>query len=192
MKRNTAQVHQWNIADTITSVRIAAALLMLFLPLRSAGFLAIYTIAGLTDALDGWLARKTGVAGDFGARLDSITDLLFCAVLLLRLFPVLWQTLPAEIWHAAAGILFVRLVACGVAAIKYRRVAFLHTRLNKLTGAAIFLLPYVIAVSAGVVYSRAVCLLAFAAAFEELAIHLCRKEYRADRKSIFQKENGDL
>ena len=30
-----------------------------------------------------------------------------------------------------------------------------------------------------------VCILAFAASLEELLIHLSRKDYRADRKSIF-------
>ena len=89
--------HKWNTADTITSVRIASSLFLLFLPLGSVGFLVVYTLTGLTDVLDGWLARKTGTASDFGARLDSAADLLFYAILLLRLFPVLWQLLPAAI-----------------------------------------------------------------------------------------------
>ena len=106
-KRSKSESHKWNMADTITSVRMAASLLLLFLPLRSAWFLTVYTLAGLTDALDGWLARKTGTASDFGARLDSMADLLFYAVLLFRLFPVLWRTLPAAVWYSpcAAGSL---------------------------------------------------------------------------------------
>ena len=189
MKRNITQVHKWNTADTITSVRIAASLFLLFLPLRSAGFLVVYTLTGLTDALDGWLARKTGTASDFGARLDSIADLLFYAVLLLRLSPVLWQALPAAIWYAVAGIILVRLTAYAAAVIKYHRFAALHTWLNKLTGIGVFLLSYVFAVSTGVGYSWAVCVLALTASLEELAIHLCRKDYCADRRSIFQSEN---
>ena len=189
MKNNVTQVHKWNTADTITSARIAASLFLLFLPLRSAGFLVVYTLTGLTDALDGWLARKTGTASDFGAKLDSIADLLFYAVLLLRLFPVLWQALPAAIWYAVAGIFLTRLAAYAAAAIKYHCFASLHTWLNKLTGIAVFLLPYVFAVSTGVGCSWAVCVLAFAASLEELAIHLCRKDYCADRKSIFQSGN---
>ena len=98
MKQKITPAHKWNAADTETSVRIAASLVLLFIPLRSAGFLAVYTLTGLTDALDGWLARKTGTASDFGARLDSIADLLFYAVLLFRFSPVLWRALPAEIW----------------------------------------------------------------------------------------------
>lgn len=186
MKRNVKQVHKWNTADTITSVRIAASLFLLFLPLRSAGFLVAYTLTGLTDALDGWIARKTGTASDFGARLDSIADLLFYGIVLFRLAPVLWQVLPVAIWYAVAIILLVRLAAYGTAAIKYHRFASLHTWLNKLTGAAIYLLPYILVISAGIVYSWAVCVLAFAASLEELAIHLCRQGYRVDRKSIFQ------
>ena len=186
MKSGKSENHKWNTADTITAVRMVSSLFLLFLPLRSAVFLTVYTLTGLTDALDGWLARKTGTASDFGARLDSIADLLFYTVLLLRLFPVLWRTLPVVIWYAVAVMFLVRLAAYAVAAIKYHCFAALHTWLNKLTGVAVFLLPYALAVSTGIVYSWAVCILAFAASLEELAIHLWRPAYRADRKSIFQ------
>ena len=190
MKRDKTQVHPWNAADTITAVRMAASLILLILPLRSAWFLVVYTLTGLTDALDGWLARKTGTVSEFGARLDSVADLLFYGVLLLRLFPVLWQALPAMIWYAVAAVVLVRLAAYAVAAVKYHRFASLHTWLNKLTGGAVFLLPYVLARSTGVTYSWAACALALAASLEELAIHFYQKEYRADRKSIFQGQIG--
>ena len=180
------------MADTVTSLRMAASLVLLALPLRSAWFLAVYTLTGLTDVLDGWLARKTGTASEFGAKLDSMADLLFYGVLLLRFFPVLRQALPMTIWYAVAVILLVRLAAYAAAGIKYHRFASLHTRLNKLTGGAVFLLPYVLALSTGVTYSWFVCALALAASLEELAIHFCQRDYCADRKSIFQKENGDL
>ena len=185
MKRDIANAHKWNTADTITSVRIAASLLLLFLPLRSARFIAVYTFTGLTDILDGWLARKTGTASDFGARLDSIADLLFYGIVLVRLFPVLWQLLPVVIWYAVAAIIIVRLAAYITAAVKYHRFASLHTWLNKLTGAALFLLPYVLAASTGIVYSWTVCIIALAASAEELLIHIICKEYCPDRKYIF-------
>ena len=191
MKRNATQSHQWNMADTVTSLRMAASLVLLALPLRSAWFLAVYTLTGLTDVLDGWLARKTGTASEFGAKLDSMADLLFYGVLLLRFFPVLRQALPTTIWYAVAVILVVRLAAYAAAGIKYHRFASLHTRLNKLTGGAVFLLPYVLVLSSGVTYSWFVCALALAASAEELAIHLCRKKYRADRRSICQTESED-
>lgn len=170
-----AQGHKWNAADTITSLRIAFSLFLPFFPLNSAGFFAVYTVTGLTDVLDGWLARKTGTASQFGARLDSIADLLFYGVLLFRLFPVLWQQLPTAIWYVVAAIVLVRLAAYAAAAVRYHQFAALHTWLNKLTGAGVFLLPYVLTLSTGIVYSWMVCFLALAAALEELSIHLCGK-----------------
>lgn len=179
------------MADTVTTLRVAASLILLVLPLRSAWFLVVYTLTGLTDALDGWLARKTGTASEFGARLDSMAaDLLFYGILLLRLFPVLRQALPATIWYVVAAVVLVRLVAYAVAAVKYHCFASLHTWLNKLAGGAAFLLPYALALSTGVIYSWFVCVLALAASTEELAIHLCRNECRADRKTIFQRNHS--
>lgn len=170
----------------ITLLRMIGTMGLLFLRPMSPQFLLIYLLAGITDVLDGWLARKTGTASEFGARLDSIADLLFYAVMLIRIFPVLWERLPVQTWYAVAGILVLRLISYCTAAIKYRRFASLHTWLNKMTGAAVFLLPYILTISSGVVYSWAVCALACAASLEELVIHLCRKSYCSDTKSIFQ------
>lgn len=191
VKKDETKAHQWNTADTVTSLRIAASFLLLFFPLHSGGFFAAYTVAGLSDVLDGRLARKNGTASEFGARLDSMADLLFYTIFIIRFLPVLWAALPVSIWYVVAVILIVRLSAYAVAAFRYHRFASLHTWLNKLTGGAIFLIPYMFVVTNGVVYSWIVCVIAFTASFEELEIHLRSKEYLADRKSIFQAKNGE-
>ena len=177
--------HKWNTADTVTSMRIVFSFVLLMLPVTSPEFILIYTLIGLTDVLDGWLARKTGTVSDFGARLDSVADLLFYGILLFQLLPTLWLALPRAVWYVVSAVLLVRVLAYTTAAVKYHRFASLHTWLNKLTGGAVFLLPYVFAVSSGVTYGWAVCFLALAAALEELTIHLSQKEYCADRKTIF-------
>lgn len=153
--------HKWNVADTITTMRMAATVFLFFLPLTSTLFVVIYTFAGITDVLDGWIARKSGKASEFGARLDSISDLFFYSVLLIRLFPILYRTLPGEIWYVVLAIILVRLAAYITAAVKYHRFASIHTWMNKLTGASVFLLPYILLVSSGVGYCWAVCMLAF-------------------------------
>ena len=190
MNQELKKAHEWNMADTVTTMRMAASLFLFFIPLKSIWFLVIYTFAGLTDVLDGWLARKTGRASEFGARLDSVADLLFYSVLLTRLFPVLYQMLPGVIWYVVSGIVLVRLASYVTAAVKYHRFASLHTWLNKLTGAAVFLLPYVLFDSNIVVYSWAVCIIAFAASAEELAIHLLRTDYMANPKSIMERRTS--
>ena len=127
MNQELKKAHEWNMADTVTTMRMAASLFLFFIPLKSIWFLVIYTFAGLTDVLDGWLARKTGRASEFGARLDSVADLLFYSVLLTRLFPVLYQMLPGVIWYAVSGIVLVRLASYVTAAVKYHRFASLHS-----------------------------------------------------------------
>lgn len=188
MHQKFKKVHKWNVADTLTTMRMAASVFLLFLPLDTILYLVIYTFAGMTDVLDGYIARKSGKASEFGARLDSISDLLFYCVLMIRLFPILYQTLPGEIWYVVLAIILVRLAAYITAAVKYHRFASLHTWMNKLTGASVFLLPYVLLGSSGVEYCWAVCMVAFAASAEELAIHLLRTDYLADRKSFIQKK----
>ena len=189
MHQEFNKVHKCNVADTVTSTRMAASFFLLFLPLKSIWFLVIYTFAGLTDVLDGWIARKTGSASKFGAKLDSVSDLLFYSVILIRFFPVLYQILPGRIWYAVTGIVIVRLTSYVTAAVKYHCFASLHTWLNKLTGVAVFLLPYVLFSSLRVAYCWAVCILAVAASAEELAMHLLGTDYMADRKSLIQKIN---
>lgn len=41
--------HNWNMADTVTAIRMAASLLLLFFQAQSMRFLVVYTFAGLTD-----------------------------------------------------------------------------------------------------------------------------------------------
>lgn len=187
--QNAERARRWRIADMITASRIAAAVLLLFLPVYSVWFYAVYTLAGLSDALDGTIARSAGSTSDFGARLDSIADLMFYTAMMIRIFPDLWQTLPRAIWLAVGAILAVRLISYIAAAIKYRRFAALHTYLNKVTGGAVFLLPYMHALSATRVYAWIACALGLIASVEELLIHLTAPVYRADRKTLFVGRN---
>ena len=76
MDRNQDK-HRLSIADMITLLRIAGTILLLFFPALSPAFFILYALTGLTDVLDGWIARRTKTASDFGARLDSVADLLF-------------------------------------------------------------------------------------------------------------------
>jgi phosphatidylglycerophosphate synthase len=71
----------------------------------------IATTAALLDAVDGPLARRSGLASTFGARFDLETDALLIAVLALMLWQ--WGKVPA--WVLLAGGLryaFVAAAAC--------------------------------------------------------------------------------
>ncbi len=176
--------HKWNIADSITSVRIFAAIALAFISLYSPIFIIIYTICGLTDIIDGTLARKLGIASDFGAKLDSVADLMFYTIMMIKIMPVLWARMPSGIWFLLLVVLILRVVSYTYAWTKYHRFAAIHTYLNKLTGALVFLLPYAIWLTTGVPYCWGLCTLALIAVIEELSIHILSKEYTAEIHSI--------
>lgn len=175
-------------ANILTVLRILGSLILLFLQPLSPAFYVLYLFAGITDVLDGWIARKTGTAGELGAKLDSVADLIFYSVMLLKLMPILWVRLPGEIWWVVGAALLVRLCSYGVAAVKYHRFASLHTYLNKATGAAVFLIPFFLPFSCGVVFCWIVCAVAFTASAEELILHLTHPVYDANVKTILKQK----
>ena len=59
------------MANIITSLRIVLSMIMLFTPVFSSQFYWLYVSAGITDMVDGTVARLTGSAGEKGAKLDS-------------------------------------------------------------------------------------------------------------------------
>ena len=58
------------MANIVTSCRILCSILMLFSPAFSVQFYILYLICGLTDMVDGTIARKTNTDSEFGAKLD--------------------------------------------------------------------------------------------------------------------------
>lgn len=183
--KSSAVPTKMNTPNYITSLRIAGTVLLLFLTPLTAVFYVVYSLCGLSDVLDGWIARKSGTISEFGAKLDSVADLMFYAVVLIKLLPVLWKLLPAWIWYIVGGIVLLRLASYITAALKFHRFAALHTRANKLTGAAVFLLPYFLALPCAVVYCFVVTGFACVSTAEELILHIVRKEYHSNTKALF-------
>ncbi len=174
-----------NLPNLITSLRIAGTACLLFIKPQSFWFYIVYLFSGATDIADGFIARKMGLTSALGAKLDSIADLLFYAVMLLRIFPHLLEALPMWVWICVAVVLAVRISAYIVAAIKYKRFASLHTYLNKVTGGAVFAVPFIMLTPIATALCAVVCAIGFLASFEELIIHISNVEYKSV-KSIFQ------
>jgi CDP-diacylglycerol--glycerol-3-phosphate 3-phosphatidyltransferase len=157
-----------HIPNCITLIRILGTACLFFLTPFTLAFMTVYTISGLSDAIDGFLARKWGVISEFGSRLDSIADLMLYSVMLFKIFPTLLSRLPAFIWYIVALILIIRLSAYLTAAIRYRRFASLHTWMNKATGLMLFAVPYLIRLPLFEAYCMILCLVALMASGEEL------------------------
>lgn len=94
-----------NLANQLTICRIVLIPLLVvvfYLPFwwRFPLSAVIFTLAGITDALDGYIARKYQQTTPFGAFLDPVADKLIVAValaLLIELHASVWFTLPAAV-----------------------------------------------------------------------------------------------
>lgn len=80
----------------------------------------------LTDALDGFLARKLKANSILGSRLDSIGDDLTVLAGLLGMFVFRWEFLKAE-WIPIVLLLGIFLIQTLYALIKYQKTTSFHT-----------------------------------------------------------------
>ena len=160
------------VPNILTFTRILCAIGLIFAEPMGTVFLVLYLACGVTDAVDGTIARITKTASDFGAKLDSVADLLFYSIMVLRLIPVLVDSVSGHIWFAIIAIVIIRIAAYLYVALKYHTMLSTHTYLNKLTGFTVFCLPFVIGTRLFGFYSILVCIIATIAAVYELVVGL--------------------
>lgn len=126
-----------HLPNIISALRIAGAIGLLFFNVKGWPFWVLYASCGISDMIDGRLARKLHAETRAGAVLDSVADIIFVACCAFRLLPVL--EIPAWLWIWAGVILFVKIVNQISALTVYKRFCFPHTPANKLTGLLLFL-----------------------------------------------------
>ena len=125
------------LPNVISELRIAGSIGLLFCDVRGWPFWSLYVLCGLSDILDGWLARRLHAETEAGAILDSVSDIVFVACCAIRLLPVL--EIPAWLWIWVGVIVIIKMVNQISALFVYKRFCFLHTVANKLTGLLLFL-----------------------------------------------------
>ena len=128
-----------HIANIITGSRIGLSLPLLLIPLTSARFCVIYLLCGLSDMIDGTVARRTNSASEFGARLDTLSDFVFMTVALIKFVPHL--PIPAWLWIWIGVIAMIKLGNAAWGFVRTKKLISPHTLLNKITGLLLFLLP---------------------------------------------------
>ncbi|MGE5494750.1 MAG: CDP-alcohol phosphatidyltransferase family protein [Burkholderiales bacterium] len=174
-----------NIPNTITVVRILLSAILLFLKPLSTVFWIIYSLCGISDIIDGYIARKTNSTSMLGAILDSIADIAFISAAIVVFIPIISISKGILIWIILIAL--VRVVSMFVGYCKYRVFAILHTYSNKATGILLFCFPYLYN-SINMKYSASIiCAIASISAVEELVIHITSKRLSRDVKGIFAK-----
>lgn len=89
--------------------------------------------------IDGAVARKTGTVSDFGAKLDTAADFVLVVVCLIKLLPVLHVPVWLIIWIIVIAVLKAINLISGY--VMRKEIIVLHTKMNKVTGLLLFVLP---------------------------------------------------
>ena len=152
------------IANIITGSRIVFSIALLFFPPLSSAFYVLYA-AGLTDMIDGTVARKTNTVSSFGAKLDTIADYIFAVVCLIKLMPVL--DIPAWLWIWIGGIALIKIINIISGVVLHKKLTAVHSVMNKVTGALCFLLPLTLSFIELKYSAIVVCSIATFAAIQE-------------------------
>ena len=172
------------IANILTSLRIVFSIVLMFITPLTTGFFTLYALCGVTDMIDGTVARNLGAVSKFGALLDSIADIVFTVACAVKLLPALCQALPSWWPYAVLATVIVKLTSLVIGFIKFRKPVFLHTYFNKAAGGTVFLLPFCFMFGHFTIFFSIACTVTFIAAIEELLCIIKMKEYNADVKNL--------
>ena len=153
------------MANIVTSLRIVCSIALLFFPVFSPAFYALYLTAGLSDMVDGWIARKTHTASELGAKLDTIADIVFFIVCLVKLLTVL--NIPVWIYVWIGIIALIKIINIISGFVVQKRFVSVHSIMNKTTGLLLFIFPLTISFIDLKYTSAVVCIFATFAAIQE-------------------------
>jgi len=171
------------IPNILSIIRLLSIIpLLLFTPLEWP-FMTVYVIAGVSDMLDGPIARKFKVTSEFGAKLDSIADVSLVLVVLFRLMPLIEISTAITIWIFVA--IATKFTAAFIGFIKYKQLVILHNYANKFFIFALFFFPVLYLYFEANHILTVMIILAMLAFGEEIVINLTSKELDLDHKGIF-------
>lgn len=125
-----------HLPNAITALRFLGAVCLLFFNVGSVAFWSIYFVCGISDMVDGYLARRLHGESKTGAVLDSLADLVFVACCCYKLIPVL--TFPKWLWIWGGVIVAIKVINQICALVMYKKCVFPHTIANKVTGVLLF------------------------------------------------------
>ena len=185
------------IPNIITSIRIIGAIFIFFLEPLSLPFYIVYGACGVTDVLDGFIARKFHLESKFGSILDSVSDIIFLAVMSIKIFPTLIELLAIWNWIIIAVAFILQMVAYIVCLIKFKKFSSIHTYANKIMSAAIFVYPFTFIGRIRLLFEIYVIVFgteAIYAGVELNLIHFISRRYDEKNKTIFlvKRNESDL
>jgi len=128
-----------NLPNMLSFMRLVLAIPLMLLTPFELPFMIVYVIAGVSDMIDGPLARKLNATSQFGATLDASADILLILIVLFRILPLISFSSWIIIWIVIAIIM--KVLSSVIGYIRHKRFILLHTYLNKFFVVMLFLFP---------------------------------------------------
>ncbi len=144
-----------NLANIVSISRIIGAAVLFCFNEFSPVYLIIYCFCGLTDFIDGPIARKTQTSSALGAAFDTIGDVLTYLSMVKIL--VIQDQIPAWLLIWLGSNIAVGFVAAFYAQKKFKKFYLPHTYLGKSLGGAIFMLPLAMQIIDGRIWMAIIC-----------------------------------
>lgn len=154
------------IANIITASRIIFSLPLVFISFSSVWFYVFYLFCGVTDMIDGTIARKTGAVSKFGAKLDTIADFVFMLVCAIKILPLIRIALWLWVWIILVAT--IKIFNIAFVFIRKKKLISIHSVFNKITGFALFLLPLSLTFLETTYSVATICVLATIAVVQEV------------------------
>lgn len=172
-----------NIPNILSISRIIfAAIIIIFANDKLIQFIA-FVLSGITDILDGYLARKFNCATEKGAKLDSLGDLVIITFVII--YFIIWEFDLIK-WNITliAIIIIIRFLSVIVCWSKNGQIYGLHTFLNKFIGFVVFIGIAVFFLTETFYFLNLTLWIALISAIEELIIFLKVTKPDINTKSI--------
>ncbi|MBR4782170.1 MAG: CDP-alcohol phosphatidyltransferase family protein [Lachnospiraceae bacterium] len=153
------------MANIITGFRVLISIALLFCPVFSPVFYMLYLIAGLSDMIDGTIARRMNTVSEFGARFDTAADFVFVVVCLIKFLPVI--SIPAWLYVWIVLIALIKIIIIISGYVVQKKLVAVHSVMNKMTGVLLFILPLTFPIVPLKYLAIPVCAVATIAAVQE-------------------------
>lgn len=177
------------IPNLISLLRILLALSLLLFVHERYVFLVLYSLCGISDVLDGYIARKMNLQSTLGAKLDSIADFMMYTIVIIVF--CLWD-LNAVVDFIAflVPVALLRGVNIGIIYRKFHQLGVIHTMGNKIVGLFVYSIPFIYIFMGNFSFLWFMLPLLIIVPLEETCIILRMKELDLDRKGLFFSERS--
>ena len=171
-----------HVPNILSVIRLIAIIPLLLLTPFKLPFMIVYVTAGVSDMIDGPIARKFKVESQFGAALDGGADVLLVLVVVFRVLPLLDISSWLLLWILIA--IGMKLSASVIGYIRHKQFIFLHTYGLKFFIFMLFLFPIFYAFMSIDSYLIGILTFAMLVFVEDIYINLTSTEVNLDHKGI--------